>query len=57
MCKVKAAPADEARVVRHLRCREAPTVEVLERWFRCRCESNAVIGCALNRSIKAGPCE
>ena len=27
MCKVKAAPADEARAVRHSRRREAPTLE------------------------------
>jgi len=39
MCKVKAAPADEARVVRHLRRREAPTLELLRRGFRGRCES------------------
>jgi len=52
MCKVKAAPAHEARVVRHLRCREAPTLEVLERGFRGRCESTAVIGCALNSRSK-----
>jgi len=30
MCKVKAAPADEARVVRYLRRREAPTLEMLQ---------------------------
>jgi len=33
MCEVKAAPADEARVVRHLRRREAPPLEALERGF------------------------
>jgi len=57
MCKVKAAPADEARVVRHLRRREAPALEVQHRGFRGRCESKAVIECALDRSIEAGPCE
>jgi len=30
MFKVKAAPADEARVVSHLRRREAPTLEKLQ---------------------------
>jgi hypothetical protein len=44
MYKVKAAPGEEARVVRHLRRREAPIFAVLERRFRGRCESSAVIG-------------
>jgi len=44
MWKVKAAPADEARVVRHSRCREAPTLEVLQRGFRGRCESRPPSG-------------
>jgi hypothetical protein len=43
MCKVKAAPADEARAVHHSRYREVPTLEVLERGFRGRCESIARI--------------
>jgi hypothetical protein len=33
LCKVKAAPADEARAVRHSRRREAPTLEVLKEGF------------------------
>jgi len=43
MCKVKAAPADEARAVRHSRYREVPTPFVLERGFRGGCESIATI--------------
>jgi len=43
MCKVKATPAEEARVVRHSRRREAPTLEVLQRGFHGRCVSSAVI--------------
>jgi hypothetical protein len=39
-CEVKAAPADEARVVRHTRRREALTLDLLERELRGRCESD-----------------
>jgi len=38
-CKVKAAPADEARVVRHARRREAPAPGVLPRGFRGRAKA------------------
>jgi hypothetical protein len=44
MCMVKAAPADEARAVRHPRRREALALEVLERGLCGRCESDAAIG-------------
>jgi len=41
---VKAAPADEARAVRHTRRREALALELLRRGLCGRCESDAAIG-------------
>jgi len=42
-CTVKAAPADEARAVRHARRREASAPEVLYLGLRGRCESDTAI--------------
>lgn len=56
-CTVKAAPADEARAVRHTRRCEAPALEELQRGLRGRCSGKAAIGCAVDGSIEAGPCE
>lgn len=42
-CLVKAAPADEARAVRHARRREVPAPEMLYEGLRGRCESDTAI--------------
>jgi len=56
-CTVKAAPADEARAVRHARRREALALEELRRGLRGRCESDTAIEWTLDGSIEAGRCE
>jgi hypothetical protein len=53
---VKAAPADEARVVRPAKRREALALEMLKRVL-CAARKPVAIGGALERSIEADRCQ
>jgi len=55
--KTRAAPADEARVVRHSTRREARTPALLTRGYGGRRESEDAVGWVSQGSIEAGRCE